>query len=158
MPDTTSREERLAEVTRLSRKPMQQLHANLLDVVLTAMNGLSADDWAALAKKAPDRIIQGLAMTAKMAGYGDKLEHELHGGLELHERINAAPDSEIHAWLAAEYQKIAPGVWAKMVAELPTPVAEQVRALPEDVVEKVRRIMVRNFAGPVDFDIRYPES
>lgn len=148
MPDTTSREERLAEVTRLSRKPMQQLHANLLDVVLTAMDGLKQEDWASLAKRAPDRIIQGLAMTAKMAGYGDKLEHEVRGSLDFYERIANASDAELHAELARLNAELAPGVWSRVVNVLPLTIAQQLRALPDDTRRQVYTALARGFAGP----------
>ena len=80
----SKREERLREVERLSRKPHQEIHALLVDVALQALNGLTHEQWANLAAKAPDRVLQGLAMSARMSGYSDKIEARVEGSLDVH--------------------------------------------------------------------------
>jgi hypothetical protein len=70
----TQRSERLQEVERLSRKPHQELHANLLEMVLGSFDKLTPEEWLTVAKKSPDRLIQALAMTGKLAGFSEKSE------------------------------------------------------------------------------------
>src|SRR5262245_35467067 len=95
--EPTQRAKRLAEVERLSRKPRQDLHAHLLDSVLGAMDTLTPEDWSALAKKAPDRVLQGLAMSARLAGYTEKSEIELGGSVGLLAKFQEMSDAEQEA-------------------------------------------------------------
>jgi hypothetical protein len=143
LTDSDSREERLAEVVRLSRKPMQRLHASMLDFVLGALDQLTQDDWVALAKKAPDRIIQGLTMTARMAGYGDKLEHEVSGRLDFLGRISEMSDGELCASLARSYAEVAPEMFDAFADTLPPALGDRVRAVSEDVRQRAYAAMAR---------------
>jgi hypothetical protein len=65
---------RLAEVERLSRKPHAELHSKLLDVVLGSLGRLTLEEWLALAKKSPDRLVQALSMSGRLAGYSERNE------------------------------------------------------------------------------------
>lgn len=98
----TERSERLAEVERLSRRPHAALHARLLDVVLTAMDSLTPEEWSTLAKRAPDRLVQALSMSGRLAGYSERSEVEVSGSslVEFAMRIERLSDSEIQAELA----------------------------------------------------------
>jgi hypothetical protein len=99
---TDTRAARLAEVERLSRKPHADLHAKLIDSVLGAMDQLTADEWLILARKGPDRLLQALAMSGRLAGYSDKQEVELSGSIAA---IQAMSDSEKESLMLSEAEK-----------------------------------------------------
>src|SRR5215470_11820325 len=88
------RSARLAEVERLSRKPHAELHSKLLDVVTGAMDGLSVEEWLALAKRSPDRLIQALSMSGRLAGYSEKSQVDVSGDWGWLEKLS---DSEFEA-------------------------------------------------------------
>jgi hypothetical protein len=91
----SERAARLAEVEKLSRKPHQELHANLLDVVLGAFDKLSPEEWIALARRSPDRLIQALSMSGKLAGFSEKSEVVVSGLSGLAAEIERLSDAEL---------------------------------------------------------------
>jgi hypothetical protein len=103
-PCTTPRSERLGEVERLSRKPHAELHAKLLDFVLGSLTRLTDDEWMTLARKSPDRLLQALSMSGRLAGYSQKNEFKVEGsGLAvLASKLAQMSDAEIEA----EYEKL----------------------------------------------------
>jgi hypothetical protein len=91
----SQRAARLAEVEKLSRKPHQELHANLLEVVLGSFDKLTPEEWLTVAKRSPDRLIQALAMTGKLAGFSEKQEIALSGLAGFATEIEKLSDMEL---------------------------------------------------------------
>lgn len=87
-------QKRLADVEHLSRKPHQELHGKLLDAVLGAMDTLTAEEWSQLARRSPDRLLQSLAMSGRLAGYSEKQEIDITGSL-----VRSMSDSQLEAAL-----------------------------------------------------------
>jgi hypothetical protein len=75
-------------------------------------------------------------MTARMAGYGDKLEHEVSGQLDVYTRLHKMSDGELAAYALTH---IAPDTLELVIKALPPALAAQLRALPEDAKHKVLR-------------------
>jgi hypothetical protein len=100
---TDTRATRLAEVERLSRRPHADLHAKLIDAVLGALDGLTPEEWLTLAKRSPDRLIQSLAMSGRLAGYGDRQEIQLDATVQ---SVKEMSDAELyhHTYTLASQQ------------------------------------------------------
>lgn len=105
----SERAERLAEMVRLSRKPHAELHSKLLDAVLGAPDKLSDDEWLTLARRAPDRLLQGLSMSGRLAGYSDRQEVQHSSGdlVAFALRVQAASDAELEVLRAELDQQLA---------------------------------------------------
>jgi hypothetical protein len=90
---TDTRATRLAEVERLSRRPHADLHAKLIDAVLGALDGLTPEEWLTLAKRSPDRLIQSLSMSGRLAGYSERNEIQIDATVSA---IHNMSDAESH--------------------------------------------------------------
>jgi hypothetical protein len=132
---TIQRAARLAEVEKLSRKPHQELHASLLDVVLGAFERLTPDEWLTLAKRSPDRLIQSLAMSGKLAGFSDRQEVAISGSLA---EIQNLSDSELEARVLANADK----ELARLAAAVPS-----VGAIVNALSDAERQVAIHALAG-----------